>query len=63
VARILHTTFEELTGTALADDSDEHIYREEFAHGGMSSGMISLETWRRQLLPALVQRAATLLSA
>lgn len=63
VARILHATFEELTGTALVDDSAEHIYREEFAHGGMSSGMISLETWRRQLLPALVQRAATLLSA
>ena len=63
VARVLHATFEELTGTALADDSAEHIYRREFAHGGMSSGMISLETWRRQLVPMLVQRATTLLSA
>ena len=63
VARVLHATFEELTGTALADDSAEHIHRGEFAHGGMSSGMISLETWRRQLVPARVQRATTLLSA
>jgi hypothetical protein len=63
VARVLYATFEELTGTALADDSAEDIYREEFAHGGMSSGMISLETWRRQLVPTLVQRATTLLSA
>jgi hypothetical protein len=63
LARVLRATFEELTGTALADDSAEDIYREEFAHGGMSSGMISLETWRRQLVPTLVQRATTLLSA
>jgi hypothetical protein len=51
----------ELTGTALADESPEHICREEFAYGGMSSGMISLETWRRQLVPTLVQRATTLI--
>ena len=63
VTRVLHATFEELTGTALAGDSAEDVYREEFAHGGMSSGMISLETWRRQLVPTLVQRATTLLSA
>lgn len=62
VARVLRATFEELTGTDLTDDSAEHIYREEFAHGGMSSGMISLETWRRQLVPTLIQRATTLLS-
>jgi hypothetical protein len=63
VARVIHAALEELTCTALADDSAEHIYSEDFAHGGMSSGMISLETWRRQLVPTLVQRATTLLSA
>jgi hypothetical protein len=33
------------------------------AHGGMSSGMISLDTWRQQLMPILVERARTLLDA
>jgi hypothetical protein len=33
------------------------VYREQFAHGGMSSGMISLETWRDQLIPLLAERA------
>jgi hypothetical protein len=62
VARLLHAAFEELTGADLASDPADHVYREEYAHGGMSSGMISLDTWRQELMPALVQRANTLLS-
>jgi hypothetical protein len=27
------------------------------AHGGMSSGMISLEAWRQRLMPVLTERA------
>jgi hypothetical protein len=62
VARLLHAAFEELTGADLASDPADHVYRQEYAHGGMSSGMISLDTWRQELMPALVQRANTLLS-
>jgi hypothetical protein len=62
VARLLHAAFEELTGADLASDPADHVYREEYAHGDMSSGMISLDTWRQELMPALVQRANTLLS-
>ncbi len=62
VARLLHTTFEELTGADLADESAEPICREEYARG-MSSGMVSLDTWRQELMPTLVLRASNLLSA
>ena len=62
VVRLLHAAFEELTGADLASDPADHVYRQEYAHGGMSSGMISLDTWRQELMPALVQRANTLLS-
>jgi hypothetical protein len=63
VTRLLHTAFAELTGSDLASDPAELVYREEYAHGGMSSGMISLDTWRQQLMPALLRRASTLLSS
>jgi hypothetical protein len=33
------------------------MYREQFAHGGMSGGLISIETWRDQLIPLLTDRA------
>jgi hypothetical protein len=35
------------------------VYLEQYAHGGMSSGMISLEAWRQRLMPMLVERART----
>lgn len=34
------------------------VRREEFAHGGMSSGMVDVEWWRVKGLPLLVSRAA-----
>jgi hypothetical protein len=37
--------------------------RAQYAHGGMSSGMISLDTWRQRLIPILVEQARMLLDA
>ena len=57
LASVLHAAFRELTGTALASDPASSVYREQYAHGGMSGGMISLETWRQRLMPVLFERA------
>jgi hypothetical protein len=59
LARLLHAAFRELAGTDLASDPATSVYREQYAHGGMSSGMISLDTWRQRLMPALTERART----
>jgi hypothetical protein len=61
VLSLLHAAFEQLVGTDLASDAAEMAYREQYAHGGMSSGMIGLDTWRQQLMPLLAERARTLL--
>jgi len=45
-----HEVFRELVGTDLASDPATSVHREPFAHGGMSSGMISLDTWRQPLM-------------
>ncbi|WP_405428067.1 hypothetical protein [Streptomyces erythrochromogenes] len=37
------------------------VYREQYAHGGMSSGIVCLDTWRDRLMPLLAERARTLL--
>jgi hypothetical protein len=55
--RLLHAAFAELAGVDLVADSSSTVYRERYAHGGMSSGMISLDTWRQQLMPMLIERA------
>lgn len=57
---LLHEAFLELVGTDLATDPGTSVYREQYAHGGMSSGMISLDTWRQRLMPLLAERARTL---
>ena len=46
-------TFGDLTGHRL---DDEDFYMKRFAHGGMSSGMISTEFWRKRGIPLLVER-------
>jgi hypothetical protein len=56
---LLNAAFRDLVGTDLAGDPAASVYKEQFAHGGLSSGMISLDTWRRQLLPLLTERART----
>jgi hypothetical protein len=52
--RLLHAVFTELAGVDLVADPAPSVYREEYAHGGM----VSLDTWRQELMPMLMQRAA-----
>jgi hypothetical protein len=63
LASLLHAAFRELTGTDLISDPASSMYREQYAHGGMSSGMISLDTWRQRFIPMLAERATTRLSS
>lgn len=49
----IYASFEEMTGASLKDDGD--LFVERFAHGGMSSGGIHRQTWREQLVPALLR--------
>ena len=58
--RLLHAAFAELTDTDL-DNPAASVFREQYAHGGMSGGGISLDTWRQQLIPLLAERARKLL--
>jgi hypothetical protein len=55
VERILLGCFIALVGDELK--SDQAFYIERFARGGMSSGMVSGETWANTLVPTLCQRA------
>ena len=57
LANLLHAAFRELAGTDLTSDPASTAYLEQYAHGSMSSGMISLDTWRQQLMPMLFERA------
>jgi hypothetical protein len=34
------------------------VHRDQFAHGGMSSGQIHVPAWRDRLVPLLIVRAA-----
>lgn len=61
-ARLLRSVFAELAQVDL-DDPAPSVYREQYAHGGMSSGYICLDTWRRRLMPLLVERATALAQA
>jgi hypothetical protein len=54
---LLREAFRELVGIDLASDPATSVYREQYAHGGMSNGMIDLETWRQRLMPMLAERA------
>ena len=63
VVSVLHAAFSELVGVDLASAPASSVYREQYAHGGMSSGMIDLDTWRQQLMPMLADRARALLQA
>jgi hypothetical protein len=52
--RQIEHAFLELTGQPLS--APEPFFVEAFAHGGMSSGLISPEFWREQALPLLRAR-------
>lgn len=58
---LLHAAFGELAGVDPADEAESSAYREQYAHGGMSSGWISLDHWRETLIPLLAQRARAVL--
>ncbi len=62
-ARVLHDAFSELAGVDLAAEPASSMYREQYAHGGMSSGMICLDAWRQRLMPLLTGRVGALLRA
>jgi predicted kinase len=59
VPGLLRAAFRELTGVDLASDPASSVCLAQYAHGGMSSGMISLDTWRQRLMPLLAERAGT----
>jgi len=58
---LLRVAFSDLVRVDLVTDARPSVYREQFAHGGMSSGMVCLDTWRDRLLPLLAERARVLL--
>ena len=58
-AGLLRAAFRELTDVDLASATASSVYLEQHAHGGMSSGMIDLDTWRQRLLPLLTERAVS----
>lgn len=63
LARLLRDTFVALVGVDPEDPQEGDgvtVHREEFAHGGMSAGMIHLPWWREKLFPLLESRAADL---
>ena len=53
-ARKIEETFECCTGVQFSDRGQPFI--ERYAHGGMSSGHISLEFWQRVAMPLLLKR-------
>ena len=61
VTGVLHAAFRELADADLTTGPASPVDREQYAHGGMSSGMIDLRTWRDQLMPMLTERARALL--
>lgn len=58
VERLLYAEFDRLVGVNLATETAPWVQRDEFAHGGLSSGAVHLDTWRTVLLPLLVERAS-----
>ena len=61
---LLVANFNDIVGVDLRNENsweqgesgDSGVYREEFAHGCMSSGFVCLEVWRDRLIPLLVGR-------
>jgi hypothetical protein len=58
---MLYTAFNRLVAVDLATETASSVYRDAFAHGGMSSGQVHLETWRAVLMPLLIDRAGSML--
>ena len=55
---LFRSTFETVVKVDLSNpDQEMEVEREEFNHGGMSGGVVSLSYWVQELLPLLVARA------
>jgi hypothetical protein len=61
VAGILYAAFERLVAVDLNSEFQPAVYRAEFAHGGHSSGYVSIAVWQSRLMPLLLDRAMALL--
>jgi hypothetical protein len=55
---VLHAAFRELAASTWPAIPPPRCTGSS-THGGMSSGMISLDTWRQRLMPLLAERAGT----
>ncbi|MFE3560181.1 hypothetical protein ACFXKW_35780 [Streptomyces sp. NPDC059193] len=62
VVNLLHVGFREVVGLDLINAPASPVFREQFSHGGLSSGMVSVEAWRDILMPLLTERARNLLA-
>lgn len=51
----LEAAFESLTGIPISSEQ-EFIFIERLAHGGMSSGGVSLRFWRETAIPLLIEQ-------
>lgn len=58
LAEILEVTFERLVGLPTSAE-ESSVFIERHAHGGMSSGHISLVFWRETALPLFLARYRT----
>ena len=58
LVELIHAAFEELTGKPITTES--MFYVDEYAHGGMSSGHISTDSWQVSLIPELCSRFTAL---
>ncbi|MEU2557617.1 hypothetical protein ABZ589_39325 [Streptomyces sp. NPDC013313] len=63
VISLLREAFIEVVGVNLVTRQEPHVYRKQYAHGGMSSGFVALGVWRDRLMPMLVERARRMLAA
>jgi hypothetical protein len=61
IAKMLYAAFDRVAAVDLAVEVEPSVYREQFAHGGMSSGYVSLDAWRSRLMPLLIDRGLALL--
>lgn len=55
---LLHATFTDTVGVDMRTEPGSIVSHERFVTGGLSSGMIHLDTWRNRLIPLLISRAA-----
>lgn len=57
IRAVLVTAIREICDVDIDNCDEEIVYRDYLDHGGMSGGSISVEWWRSQGLPLIVERA------